>query len=77
MKFVDIKTSRVSLTDEDEFSLTEAIRIIEELLNHIDEIDGKTIFRDPHYYDDEYITVAEIEETLEYLKFIKEVYGID
>ena len=77
MKFVDIKTSRVSLTDEDESSLNEAIRIVEELLDHIDEIDGKTIFRDPHHYDDEYITVAEIEEALDRLKFIKEVYGID
>lgn len=77
MKFVDIKTSRVSLTDEDESSLNEAIRIVEELLDHIDEIDGRTIFRDPHYYDDEYITVAEIEEMLDRLKFVKEVYGID
>ena len=75
MKFVDIKTTKVSLTDEDKFTLDETIRIVGELLDHID--DGKTIFRDPHYYDDEYITVAEIEEMLEYLKFVKEIYRID
>ena len=77
MKFVDTKTSRVFLTDEDKFTLDEAIRIVGELLDHIDELDGKTIFRDSHYYDDEYITVAEIEEVLDHLKFIREVYGID
>lgn len=77
MNFFDIKTSRVFLTDEDKSTLDDAIRIVGELLDHIDELDGKTIFRDPHYYDDEYITVAEIEEALDHLKFIREVYGID
>lgn len=77
MKFFDIKTSRVFLTDEDKSTLNEAIRIVGELLDHIDELDGKTIFRDPHYYNDEYITVSEVEEALDRLKFIKEVYGID
>ena len=78
MKFVDIKTSRVSLTNEDEFVLDGAIKVVEELLDHIDELDGKTIFKDPHYADaDEYITVSEIEEALDRLKFIREIYGID
>lgn len=78
MKFFDIKTSRVFLTDEDKSTLNEAIRIVGELLDHIDEIDGKTIFKDPHYADaDEYITVSEIEEALDRLKFIREIYGID
>ena len=78
MKFVDIKTSRVFLTDEDKFALDESINVIKELIEHIDELDGKTIFKDPHYADaDEYITVSEIEEALERLQFIREVYGID
>ena len=77
MNFFDIKTSRVFLTDEDKSALNGAIKVVKELLDHIDELDGKTIFRDPHYYDDEYITVSEIEEMLDRLKFVKEVYGID
>ena len=78
MNFVDIKTSRVFLTDEDKFVLDGAIKVVNELLDHIDELDGKTIFKDPHNTDeDEYITVSEIVEALDRLEFIREVYGID
>ena len=74
MKFIDIKTTKVIFSDDDKLALEQAIKIVSELLEHMDEIDAQDAFSDPHDKDS-FITYAEVEEGLRYLQLIKEIQG--
>ena len=74
MKFVDIKTTKVIFSDEDKLALEKAVEIINELLDHMDEVDAEDAFGDPHD-EDSFISYAEVEEALKYLQLIKEING--
>ena len=74
MKFIDIKTTKVIFSDDDKLALEQAIKIVSELLEHMDEVDAQDAFSDPHDKDS-FITYAEVEEGLRYLQLIKEIQG--
>lgn len=74
MKFIDIKTTKVIFSDEDKLALEKAVEIVNELLDHMDEVDAQDAFSDPHDKDS-FIAYAEVEEGLRYLQLIKEIQG--
>ena len=74
MKFIDIKTTKVIFSDEDKLALEKAVEIVNELLDHMDEVDAQDAFGDPHD-NDSFISYAEVEEALKYLQLIKEIQG--
>lgn len=74
MKFIDVKTTKVIFSDEDKLALEKAVEIVNELLDHMDEVDAQDAFGDPHD-NDSFITYSEIEEGLRYLQLIKEIHG--
>ena len=74
MKFIDIKTTKVIFSDEDKLALEKAVEIVNELLDHMDEVDAEDAFSDPHD-EDSFISYAEVEEALKYLQLIKEIQG--
>ena len=74
MKFIEIKNNKVIFSDEDKLALERAVEIVNELLDHMDEVDAQDAFGDPHDKDS-FITYAEVEEGLRYLQLIKEVQG--
>ena len=74
MEFIDIKTTKVIFSDDDKFALERAIEIVNELLDHMDEVDAEDAFGDPHD-EDSFISYTEVEEALKYLQLIKEIQG--
>ena len=52
-------------------ALEKAVEIVNELLDHMDEVDAEDAFGDPHD-EDSFITYAEVEEALKYLCYIYE-----
>ena len=74
MKFIDVKTTKVIFSDEDKLALEKAVEIVNELLDHMDEVDAQDAFGDPHD-NDSFISYAEVEEALKYLQLIKEIHG--
>ena len=74
MKFIDVKTTKVIFSDEDKLALEKAVEIVNELLDHMDEVDAEDAFGDPHDKDS-FISYAEVEEALKYLQLIKEIQG--
>ena len=74
MKFIDIKTTKVIFSDEDKLALEKAVEIVNELLDHMDEVDAEDAFGDPQD-EDSFISYAEVEEALKYLQLIKEIQG--
>ena len=74
MKFIDIKTTKVIFSDGEKLALGHAINVINELLDHMDEVDAEDAFGDPHDKDS-FISYAEVEEALKYLQLIKEIHG--
>ena len=51
MEFIDIKTTKVIFSDDDKLALERAIEIVNELLDHMDEVDAEDAFGDPHDED--------------------------
>ena len=77
MEFIDIKTTKVIFSDDDKFTLERAIEIVNELLDHMDEVDAEMALRDPYTVEDnESISMTEIEETIRNLEFIKDICEI-
>ena len=77
MEFIDIKTTKVIFSDDDKFALERAIEIVNELLDHMDEVDAEMALRDPYTVEDnESISMTEIEETIRNLEFIKDICEI-
>ena len=74
MKFIDIKTTKVIFSDGDKLALEHAINVINELLDHMDEVDAEDAFGDLHD-EDSFISYAEVEEALKYIQLIKEIKG--
>ena len=74
MKFIDIKTTKVIFSDEDKLALEHAINVINELLDHMDEVGTEEAFGDLRD-EDSFISNAEVEEALKYLQLIKEIKG--
>lgn len=77
MKCIEIKTTKIVLTDEDTNAIDEAIKVVRELLNHMNKAEAEMALRDPCTVEDnESIFMAEIEETIKNLKFIKDICEI-
>ena len=74
MKFIDIKTTKVIFSDGDKLALEHAINVINELLDHMDEVGTEEAFGDLRD-EDSFISNAEMEEALKYLQLIKEIKG--
>ena len=77
MKCVEIKTTKIVLTNEDINAIDEAIKVARELLNHMNKADAEDALRDPCTVEDnESISMTEIEETVRNLEFIKDICEI-
>ena len=77
MKCVEIKTTKIVLTDEDTIAVNEAIKVVRELLNHMNKVSAEMALRDPYTVEDnESISMTEIEETIRNLEFIKDICEI-
>ena len=77
MKCVEIKTTKIVLTDEDTIAVNEAIKVVRELLNHMNKASAQMALRDPYTVEDnESIYMTEIEETIKNLEFIKDICEI-
>ena len=77
MKCIEIKTTKIVLTDEDTIAIDEAIKVVRELLNHRNKANAEIALRDPCTVEDnESITMTEIEETIKNLEFIKDICEI-
>ena len=74
MEFIDIKTTKVIFSDDDKLALERAIEIVNELLDHMDEVDAEDAFGDPHD-EDSFISFADVEEATTYLQLITEIQG--
>ena len=77
MKCTEIKTIRIVLTDEDTVAVDEAIKVVRELLNHMNKANAEMALRDPYTVEDnESIFMTDIEETIKNLEFIKDICEI-
>ena len=77
MKCVEIKTTKIVLTNEDINAIDEAIKVARELLNHMNKANAEDALRDPCTVEDnESISMTEIEETVRNLEFIKDICEI-
>lgn len=77
MKCIEIKTTRIVLTNEDTAAVDEAIKVVRELRNHMDKTNAEIALRDPCTVEDnESISMAKIEETIRNLEFIKDICEI-
>ena len=77
MKCIEIKTTKIVLTDEDTIAVNEAIKVVRELLNHMNKASAEMALRDPYTVEDnESISMTEIEETIRNLEFIKDICEI-
>ena len=77
MKCIEIKTTRIVLTNEDTAAVDEAIKVVRELRNHMNKANAEIALRDPCTVEDnESISMAEIEETIRNLEFIKDICEI-
>ena len=77
MKCTEIKTIRILLTDEDTNAINESIKVVRELLNHMNKANAEIALRDPCTVEDnESISMTEVEETIRNLEFIKDICEI-
>ena len=77
MKCIEIKTTKIVLTNEDTIAIDEAIKVVEELLKHMNKANAEMALRDPCTVEDnEVIYMAEIKETIKNLEFIEDVCEI-
>ena len=77
MKCIEIKTTKIVLTNDDTIAIDEAIKVVRELLNHMNKANAEIALRDPCTVEDnESITMTEIEETIKNLEFIKDICEI-
>ena len=77
MKCIEIKTTKIVLTDEDTIAIDEAIKVVRELFKHMNKANAEMALRDPCTVEDnESISMTEIEETIRNLEFIKDICEI-
>ena len=77
MKCIEIKTTKIVLTNDDTIAIDETIKVVRELLNHMNKANAEIALRDPCTVEDnESITMTEIEETIKNLEFIKDICEI-
>ena len=77
MKCTEIKTIRILLADEDTNAINESIKVVRELLNHMNKANAEIALRDPCTVEDnESISMTEVEETIRNLEFIKDICEI-
>ena len=77
MKCIEIKTTKIVLTDEDTNAINEVIKVVRELLKHMNKANADIALRDPCTVEDnESISMTEVEETIKNLEFIKDICEI-
>lgn len=77
MKCIEIKTTKIVLTDEDTNAINEAIKVVRELRNHMGKANAEMALRDPSTVEDnESISMTDIEKTIKNLEFIKDICEI-
>ena len=77
MKCIEIKTTKIVPTNDDTIAIDKAIKVVRELLNHMNKANAEIALRDPCTVEDnESITMTEIEETIKNLEFIKDICEI-
>ena len=77
MKCIEIKTTKIVLANEDTNAIDEAIKVVGELLNHMNKANAEMALRDPCTVENnEFISMTEIEETIKNLEFIKDICEI-
>ena len=61
MKCIEIKTTKIVLTNEDTIAIDGAIKVVEELLKHMNKANAEMALRDPNTVEDnEVIYMTEI-----------------
>ena len=77
MKCIEIKTTKIVLTNEDINAVDETIKVVRELRNHMNKTNAEMALRDPYTVEDnESISMTEVEETIRNLEFIKDICEI-
>lgn len=77
MECIEIKTTRIVLTNEDTVAINEAIKVVRELRNYMGKTNAEMALRDPGTVEDnESISMATIEETIRNLEFIEDICEI-